>query len=407
MTPPVARRIALYGYFGMGNIGNEGSLEAMLLYLRGAHPEASLRCFSVDPETVHRDHGITANRLMTARLTTPGSTARRGPVTVLRLAAGRAWDLPRTFWLMRHVDVLVVPGMGVLETRLLKSPLGLPYWLFLAVASCRIRGGRVALIGVGVEAAAHPVTRWLYRWTVRMADHVSFRDARSARAAEEMGAPGRPGTVHPDLAFRLPTPERATITSGRVVIGVMAFGGSPGDPDRSQRSAARYLDRMAAVVCRFVDDGRTVSLVVGDLADRKLCREIRQRALADRPSLSEGVVQVSEASTMSELMAVMAGADAVVASRFHNVIAALKLCLPTVAVGYSLKHEDLLEEFGLPGRQVSIESFEADELVDLVNTAVREQPLVEMAMKDALRWTEDRLAQHLRHLSEELLDQPG
>ena len=35
-------RVATYGYFGMGNLGNEGSLAAFLAYMRDAHPEAAV-----------------------------------------------------------------------------------------------------------------------------------------------------------------------------------------------------------------------------------------------------------------------------------------------------------------------------------------------------------------------------
>ena len=66
-------RVATYGYFGMGNIGNEGSLAAFLAYLREAHPEAAVSCFAADADAVRRDHGVPATRLMAFR---PGPGAR-------------------------------------------------------------------------------------------------------------------------------------------------------------------------------------------------------------------------------------------------------------------------------------------------------------------------------------------
>jgi hypothetical protein len=41
-----APRVALFGLFGSGNIGNDGSLEAMLRYLRTAHPDAVIQMVS-------------------------------------------------------------------------------------------------------------------------------------------------------------------------------------------------------------------------------------------------------------------------------------------------------------------------------------------------------------------------
>ena len=38
---------------------------------------------------------------------------------------------------------------------------------------------------------------------------------------------------------------------------------------------------------------------------------------------------------------------AVIATRYHNLIAALKLSKPTIAIGYSPKHEALMSDMGL------------------------------------------------------------
>ena len=54
--------------------------------------------------------------------------------------------------------------------------------------------------------------------------------------------------------------------------------------------------------------------------------------------------------------------DAVVASRFHNVVCALMCGVPTVAVGYGDKHRVLMERFGLGRFSHEIRSLEVDRL---------------------------------------------
>lgn len=49
---PTPRQIGLFGYFGIGNFGNDGSLEAMLRLLREARPEAELLCICGSPSEV-------------------------------------------------------------------------------------------------------------------------------------------------------------------------------------------------------------------------------------------------------------------------------------------------------------------------------------------------------------------
>ncbi len=194
-------RVAAYGYFGMGNIGNEGSLAAFLAQLRDAHPEIAASCFAADAVAVNRDHGIPATQLMAYR------TDRRGVLAQASKAASRLWDIPRTFRMMGDVDVLVVPGTGVLETQLVPQPWGLPYWLFLAALSCRLRGRTVALVSVGAEHAAHPVTRWFYRWTVRLSHYCSYRDEASRQAVASMGVTGERGRSSPTSPSPCPPPQ--------------------------------------------------------------------------------------------------------------------------------------------------------------------------------------------------------
>lgn len=390
-------RVATYGYFGMGNIGNEGSLEAMLAHLR-TRPEGSVSCLAADPVAVERDHGVPAARLMAYR----ADKGRRGPALVARKLIGRVADVPRTFALTRDVDALVVPGTGVLETQLMAKPWGLPYWLLLAAASCRVRGRPVALVSVGAEPAGHPLTRWCFRSTVRLATYVSFRDAASREVARSWGI-ADPGPVFPDLAFSLPTPDAEAVVPGHVVIGVMTYEGAPDDPDRGPHRVAEYADHLGEAIRRLVADGGTVTLVVGDVADLPLARDVVRRATASG-AVPPGRVTVSDAATLTAIMTEMARAEVVVASRFHNVICALKARRPTVSLGYAGKNERLLTEFGQPGRAQPMESFDVELLLDQVRQARESGPEVEVLAKETLARYDDALALQFSDLSSALLE---
>ena len=53
-------RVGLFGLFGSGNFGNDGSLEAMIGIVRRACPEARLICFCDGPQRVRERFGIDA-----------------------------------------------------------------------------------------------------------------------------------------------------------------------------------------------------------------------------------------------------------------------------------------------------------------------------------------------------------
>ena len=60
----------------------------------------------------------------------------------------------------------------------------------------------------------------------------------------------------------------------------------------------------------------------------------------------------------------MQPAGSVVAIRFHNVLGALKLCKPTIAIGYSPKHDALMADMGVPEFCQPVNPFDFDLLIE-------------------------------------------
>ena len=56
-------RIGLFGLLGVGNIGNDASLESMLSYLAAAHPDAAIDALCAGPKVVAARYGIPATPL--------------------------------------------------------------------------------------------------------------------------------------------------------------------------------------------------------------------------------------------------------------------------------------------------------------------------------------------------------
>jgi polysaccharide pyruvyl transferase WcaK-like protein len=53
--------------------------------------------------------------------------------------------------------------------------------------------------------------------------------------------------------------------------------------------------------------------------------------------------------SFADVMREMSPCGSVVATRYHNLVAALKLSKPTISISYSPKHDVLMSEFGYPG----------------------------------------------------------
>jgi polysaccharide pyruvyl transferase WcaK-like protein len=365
------RRVAFYGYLGSGNIGNDATFETVLGWLRSTYPEVELRCITIAPEEVTARYGIQAVPLAW-RSSRP---ARSRLAETLRKLLGRLLDVPRSFALAGSADAIVVPGMGVLEATLGVHPWGMPLWLFVSAAACRLRGRRFLLLDVGAEYAANPLTRWLNVATVGLATHVSYRDEASAADMARAGA-REPEAIAPDLVFAYPASAQPNPEPGRIVVGVMAFYGRGDDPVRGAEVRRRYVVTMANSLAQIAEAGDHVVIVSGDRVDIDVAQELRAAVLEARTDLSGDAVVVREFTTFSELTEEMRRAEVVIPSRFHNLICALRLAQPTVSAGYARKNHELMLALGLDEYSQLMEHLDGDNLVAQVRTARRNAELL-------------------------------
>lgn len=341
LTSQHAPRVGLFGLLGSGNLGNDGSLDAVIAFLRDRHPDARLGFLCKGPERVTARYGVPATHLQW--------NEERGTATGVRAAVlkvvGKALDPFRTFAWVRRQDLVIVPGMGVLEATLPLRPWGFPYSLFWLCALGRLAGTRVALVSVGADVIGNRVTRRLVTGAARLAHYRSYRDELSRDAMRTMGVDVSSDEVYPDLAFALPEPATGAVVAGSVGVGVMDYHGGDDDRVRAGEINRAYVDTLRRFVRRLVDDGRHVRLLVGDEADASVVTEI----LADVRAHAGGAGRVvaDPVTGLDDLIRQMASVETVVATRYHNVLCALKLAKPTLSIGYAAKNDVLMARMGL------------------------------------------------------------
>lgn len=360
-SPEQSPKVGVFGLLGVGNFGNDGSLRAILEFLERYHPDAQIGALCAGPEEVTATHRIPAMRMHWYRAEYHSASDIRA---IAMKALGKGIDVFRIAAWVRRYDVIIVPGMGVLESKLRLRPWGFPYSLFLLCASARVLGTKVALLNVGSDVSSNRMMRWLVTRAARLAHYRSYRDDVSRDAMRSMGLDVSSDEVCPDLTFALETPEGCPTPTGAVGVGVMAYFG--GNDDR--KHAHQIHDRYVTVVRRFVrwlaDNGRPVVLFTGDRLDDAVVDAI----LADLRDCRHGVVPpsvtVSQATNLNDLMRQMTQVDTVVATRFHNVICALKLGKPTVSIGYAAKFDALMTDMGLGEFCQSARSLDFDKLVE-------------------------------------------
>ena len=251
-------------------------------------------------------------------------------VTAIALKAlGKGVDAFRTAsWVRRH-DVVIVPGMGVLEATPSGAAVGVSVHNVLAL---RIRenssGRKLRWSAWGQTAMNQRLTRWLFNSAARLAFYRSYRDIRSRDAMRQRGLDTTQDHVYPDLVFGIPAPPYDPGDAQTVGVGVMAYYGTNDDRRQADEIYASYVEKMKFFVRWLVDSGRRVRLFVGDTngSDDSVVQEILADLRAHRPDLDPSWVVAEPVSSFAELMRAMAPVGTVVATRYHNVMCALRLC---------------------------------------------------------------------------------
>jgi len=412
-------RIAFYGNFGEGNLGNEVTLHTAIEHALERWPHARLECICTGPEDVRTRHGIEAfccrarrNRWSSrAKSADPnseresavgtvsstgsaedheshGSTSRwrariaeqRAKKTIaFRLAAPAVrivyaclWKLPlecahwvRSLRVVARSDMLIVPGTGIATDRGC-GPWTWPYELFkysVLATLCRVQ---LAYLSVGAGPIDHPLSRWLITRSLAMARYRSYRDEDSRRYMQGAGLDTRRDAVVPDLVFGL-TPQNLPPTDAacrptRVVgLGLKDYSTSgDGSDDTGYRE---YLEMMAAFVLWLGRRGYAVRLLIGDMQyDSRVRRDLLE-LLESRAAAGQQPRVVSQSvHDVRELLRQLAETDMVISPRLHNLILALMLEKPVIALCDLPKVKSLLGELQLAEYCLPIETLDLEAL---------------------------------------------
>lgn len=391
-SPGVAFRVGLFGLLGAGNSGNDASMETVLAYFRDAHPDVVVDAMCGGPDRVRANYGINAVPMFWYQKFEQHKT---GAASAFLKVVGKGIDTVRTTSWVRQHDAVIVPGAGALETTLPQRAWGFPYELFLLSLSGKLFGTKVALVSVGADAIHKRVTRWLSNSTARFAFYRSYRDGFSRDAMRQRGIDTSRDNVYPDLVYGVPTPPYDPGDPQVVGVGVMAYHGGNDDRKQAAQIHSSYVEKMTRFTRWLVDSGHRVRLLGGDNKfDGDVAEQIATDVRRYRPDLEPSWISTKSASSYAELIGQMAPCGIVVATRYHNVMCALKLCKPTISLGYSRKFISLMTDMGLSEFNQFAYSLDVDRLIEQFKE-------LESRHAELQQWMTERNAAYRRNLDQQ------
>jgi len=371
-------RIALIGGFGGGNFGNDASLKAVLDRIAANLPAAQVAVIGVNAKTITQRFGV------------PGFRITRRPLGAMRFVDLLFLRVPSTivnwvlaFWLIRSFDVLLFPGTGIFDDYR-TGPLGFPSQVFRWSVAAKVCGVRVVFLCVGAGPIINPLSRFFLKTAAQCAVSRSYRDADSRAFMQSLGVDESNSLVLPDIVFWLSTMVHGAREVGApltIGIGVMAYRGWRID----ERLGDDYLEKLTRFVRHAESRGCRIRFLVGEVSDKRAVARVK--AL-----LGDDVDRGGALNNFTELMEEVSGCDVVLSSRFHVLIAGLKLGRPCISLNYGPKHGQLMAEAGIGEFCQDADRFDYDLLVRHFETIVADLPRYRAIVSARVALMRERLA---------------
>lgn len=354
--PRRRRKIAFYGLFGQQNLGNECTLQAILRKTSENLPDADLYCICTDPDDTEKRHNVRAFPIKGI----PGKARATGESRFRRLFRKLFHRIPnellhwvKAYRILKGTQMLIAPGTGLL-TDYATSPFSRPYDVFKWSMIAKLCRCKLLFVSVGAAAMHHPISRIFFKSALSLADYRSYRDLYTRRYLKSIGFVSDRDPVYPDLAFSL---EQSMLREHehrggkwRIIgVGLKDYYGQLGvRQDVGDAIYRDYLEKLCTFVVWLLEQGYTVRILMGDpLYDRPVKDDLMASLESRGIDWKDGRILDEPVYTVEDLLSQIATTDMVVSPRFHNILLALMLNKPAIALAYQEKFESLMGDLGL------------------------------------------------------------
>jgi len=390
--------ITFFGHFGSLNSGNESTLVAVISQLRARSPHDQFRCVCTNPDVV-----ISRDRIEAVPISTREARIWNREVRLdrrLRMAitgvSEEMGQYVRAFKTLKGTRTMVIPGTGLLTDAYGLSGWG-PYNLFKWSLAAKLRGARLLYLSVGVGPIYSALGRRLVKSALAMADYRSYRDDSSKSYLESIGFSKDEDRIYPDLVFSLPDdllPDEGPSTRRPVVgLGLMLYAWKYSVENPTNETFAGYLDALVEFARWLFANDYDIRLLLGDGDDALVIDEFKDLLQARIKSFDEGRIFATPITTYQDVLDQFAMTDIVVATRFHNVLFALLLDKPVIAISFHHKCSSLMEQMGLSDYCHDINQIEADRLIDQFEDLVTNREAVKRQMRTRVHESQKALGE--------------
>lgn len=395
---PELSRIGLLAHCGTGNLGDEATVTTVLQHIKSRWPTASAVGLSMDPEDSARRHGIPCFSMRQSvfpferewssashsRYQVRGgdklraALKRMGPLFVAVKAIRKAiilrpvqfsreiMFLRRSLRVICQLDLIIVCGGGQLLDW--GGPWAFPYTLFKWILLSRYAHVRCIFLNSGAGPLDASLSRWFIKRALSMAAYISLRDRVSGELLRKIGFRGKMN-VAADSVWSLQLPEglakRRSGPQEELVIGIspMAYGDSSRHWVNDDLRYRHLIDSLAEFSHDLLRRGYRIRLFSSDIwFDSQALVDLEASIRNNDPTLTADRVTRQTAADINEYLAMLSRVDCYVTCRFHGVVFASLLNVPTLALAPHPKVTTLMHDLDLADYCVDISRCDAADL---------------------------------------------
>jgi polysaccharide pyruvyl transferase WcaK-like protein len=347
------KRFVITGGALSGNKGAAGMVIALMQNLSIRYPGARFTLMSYYPKSDQRINHYPNLEIVSA---TPLALMLLFPITVMAFLV-RIFHLPlgalKQISAIRAIiecDLyLEAAGVSFVDGREKFLPLNI-LWLFLPLAL----GKPIVKVSQAIGPFKNPINRVLAKVFLPRVRLICARGRQTEAFLLGLGI--RNYKVFPDAAFSLNLTDAREDLRQRYVFprkGKSLVGISPSQVvyGKCLRKGIDYPAVMARFVEHLISERYDVVLIPhsvreGSIKTRNNDLPVLEK-IYDRMTSKDAVCVVREELTPSELRILIGQLDFFVASRFHAMISALCMKVPTLVFGWSHKYAEVLDDFEL------------------------------------------------------------
>ncbi|MEO0264240.1 MAG: polysaccharide pyruvyl transferase family protein, partial [candidate division WOR-3 bacterium] len=314
------KTVLLGGYYGFGNLGDELILRKLVEDLSGLVGRKNIVVVSGDPENTIKTYGVQA---------------------ISRFSVESVYEATK------FSDFVVVGGGGLihecsgLDPRDIFRSFGynVPFYAVLPLFA-RMLGKPVFYWAHGVGPIFTNEGRQFAKWFYSLCDVCTVRDRYSFQYLSSLVPDLNPYLdTDPVMAFDFDTIPQVLETpfpQNRLKIGINL---------RPWFGIRKTIDEICKAILELGEKDIAIIPIPFDLKlDSEVLRILKERLPGDivfDPHMGNPV-------TLEKTISAMRGCDLLLAMRFHAIMAGMKLGIPTVALSYDVKTDQLSSEEGLP-----------------------------------------------------------